>query len=270
MECVFSAADRALAFRLEAAEAANGLAIARAANRHNPLAIAQPFAGGTAVFGGVGSPMTHALGIGLKGAVAASELADMESFFRDRGSACLIDLCPMADESVINYVQSNPYRVIEFNNVLARRIDDAEPFDVPHTVRLIPQQERDLRQWATVVATGFAEGAPPNQDMIDTIAGSCGESICFAVGEGEMQAGAAMGTQNGVALFYGDATLGHTRGKGFQSSLIRARLDAARDRGCDLAMVSVLPGSGSHRNYERAGFQLIYMRVNLSREFATA
>jgi len=32
-------------------------------------------------------------------------------------------------------------------------------------------------------------------------------------------------------------------------------------------MVSVLPGSGSHRNYERAGFELIYMRVNLMREF---
>jgi hypothetical protein len=32
-------------------------------------------------------------------------------------------------------------------------------------------------------------------------------------------------------------------------------------------MTTVLPGSGSHRNYERAGFQLIYMRVNLIREF---
>jgi hypothetical protein len=32
-------------------------------------------------------------------------------------------------------------------------------------------------------------------------------------------------------------------------------------------MVSVLPGSLSHRNYERAGFELIYTRVNLQREF---
>jgi GNAT superfamily N-acetyltransferase len=265
MECVFSSADRALAFRLEAAEAANGLAIARAANRHNPAATAQPFAGGTAVFGGVGSPMTHALGIGLKGPVADSELADMEAFFRDRGSACLIDLCPMADESVIRYVQSNPYRVIEFNNVLARPIDPAAHFEVLPTVRSVAPE--DLHRWATVVATGFAEGAPPDEKMTATIAGSCGESICFEAGEGEPQAAAAMGIQGTVALFYGDATLPSGRRKGWQSALIRARLAAARDRACDLAMVSVLPGSGSHRNYERAGFQLIYMRVNLTREF---
>src|SRR5271165_5114071 len=172
MECVFSSADRALAFRLEAAEAANGLAIARAANNHNPAATAQPFAGGTAVFGGVGSPMTHALGIGLKGPVASSELAEMEAFFRDQGSACLIDLCPMADESVISYVQGNPYRVIEFNNVLARRIGPAERFEVLPTIR--PVAAEDLHRWAAVVAAGFSEGAPPNEEMTATIAGSCG------------------------------------------------------------------------------------------------
>lgn len=264
MECVFSSADRALAFRLEAAEAANGLAIARAANRHNPAATAKPFAGGTAVFGGVGSPMTHALGIGLNGPVAASELAGMEAFFRDRGSACLIDLCPMADESVISYVQSNPYRIIEFNNVLARRIDRAEHFRTSPTIR----QAEDLHRWAALVAAGFSDGAPPAEEMIDNIAGSCGESICFVAGEGEPQAAAAMGVQGSVALFYGDATLPPGRRQGWQSGLIQARLAAARDRACDLAMVSVLPGSGSHRNYERAGFQLIYMRVNLARDFA--
>jgi len=55
------------------------------------------------------------------------------------------------------------------------------------------------------------------------------------------------------------------RGRGFQSALIAERLRQAARNGCDLAMASVLPGSLSHRNYERAGFQLIYMRVNLMR-----
>jgi GNAT superfamily N-acetyltransferase len=266
MERVFSSADRALAFRLEAAEAANGLAIARAANRHNPAATAQPFAGGTAVFGGVGSPMTHALGVGLNGPVSDSELAGMEAFFWERGSACLIDLCPMADQSVIRYVQSNPYRVVEFNNVLARRIEPAEHFEVLPAIR--PVHPEDLHRWAAIVAAGFSEGAPPDEEMTGTIAGSCGESICFEAGEGEPLAGAAMGIQGSVALFYGDATLPPGRRQGWQSALIRARLAAVVDRACDLAMASVLPGSGSHRNYERAGFQLIYMRVNLTREFA--
>jgi hypothetical protein len=53
---------------------------------------------------------------------------------------------------------------------------------------------------------------------------------------------------------------------GWQQKLIEARLAAAQQKGCDLAATSVLPGSVSHRNYERAGFQLVYMRVVLTRD----
>jgi len=35
-------------------------------------------------------------------------------------------------------------------------------------------------------------------------------------------------------------------------------------------MVSVLPGSASHRNYERAGFELIYIRMSFERQFHSA
>ena len=77
-----------------------------------------------------------------------------------------------------------------------------------------------------------------------------------------------MGIRDATALFYGDATLPSARRQGWQSAFIRCRLAAAQQQGSDLAMASVLPGSGSNRNYERAGFQLIYMRVNLMREFA--
>jgi GNAT superfamily N-acetyltransferase len=76
-----------------------------------------------------------------------------------------------------------------------------------------------------------------------------------------------MAVQEEVALFTGDATLRTARRKGWQARLIRERLAAAQRLGCRLASTSVLPGSASHRNYERAGFQLIYMRVNVMREF---
>ena len=34
-------------------------------------------------------------------------------------------------------------------------------------------------------------------------------------------------------------------------------------QGCDLATASTLPGSGSQRNYERLGFEVVYTRVTL-------
>lgn len=79
-----------------------------------------------------------------------------------------------------------------------------------------------------------------------------------------------MAVQEEVALFTGDAILKPARRQGWQARLIRERLAAAQRLGCQLASTTVLPGSASHRNYERAGFQLIYMRVNVMRTFEEA
>jgi GNAT superfamily N-acetyltransferase len=263
MPSPFSSADRALAARLEAAEAANVVAMARAAGASG--AAFEEYAGGVAVFAGIGSPMTHALGIGMRGAVPDAEMERMEAFFRDHGSACLIDLCPMTDPSVIAFVTSRPYRVIEFNNVLARRIQPDEEFAPTPGVR--PISKTEAPQWARLISEGFAEYMPVTDEMIEIMMTPCEIAQCWFAGEPDPEAGATMGVQSGVAELSGDATLAAARRKGWQLALVRARLAAAQKQGCDLAMVSVLPGSASHRNYERAGFQLIYMRVNLIREF---
>jgi GNAT superfamily N-acetyltransferase len=262
---MLSSADRALAARLEAADAANAIAMAKAAQQTIPDAAFERIAGGTAMFGGVGSPMTHAMGIGMCGPVPAEEMERLEQFFRDRGSASLIDLCPMADPSVIAFVQSRPYRVIEFNNVLARRIERDEIFAPAPGLRLISDDEAPV--WARVVSQGFAEYMPVTDEMLAMMMTPCKVCQCWLAGEPPGEAGAAMLIHNGVALLTGDATVPSARGKGWQAVLIRERLAAAQRQGCDLAMTAVLPGSTSHRNYERAGFQLIYMRVNLMREF---
>lgn len=265
MAQLFSSADRALAARLEAADAANAIALANAVTETIPDAAFESVAGGTALFGGIGSPMTHAMGIGMSGPVSIEELERLEQFFRDRGSASLIDLCPMADPSVIAFVESRPYRVIEFNNVLARRIERHEIFAPAPEIRLISQQEAPV--WAGVVSQGFAEYMPISEEMLAMMMAPCKVCQCWLAGEAPGEAGAAMIVQNGVALLTGDSTIPSARGKGWQAALIGERLAAAQRQGCDLAMTAVLPGSGSHRNYERAGFQLIYMRVNLIREF---
>jgi ribosomal protein S18 acetylase RimI-like enzyme len=123
------------------------------------------------------------------------------------------------------------------------------------------------RQWSQVVCQGFSEYVPVTDQMIDQMVSMCGASECWLAPVEQPVAGAAMGIHEDVALFYGDATLPADRRRGWQTALIAARLEVARKRGCTLAVVSVLPGSGSQRNYERAGFELVYMRVNLSRTF---
>src|SRR5947209_6452583 len=83
--------------RLEAAEAAN----ARGCMGSHAEAAVLEIAGGVAVFTGAESPLTHAVGIGLKGPVSAAELDELEAFFRSRGARPAIDLCPFADAGLL-------------------------------------------------------------------------------------------------------------------------------------------------------------------------
>jgi hypothetical protein len=250
---------------MEAAETENMIALAQAVQTAQPDAAFEAFGGGVAIFSGVGSPMTHAVGLGMQRAIPEAELERMEGFFRDRNSACLIDLCPLADASMLAFIQSRPYRVIELNNVLARRIVPDEEIVTDARVRTVGPGE--MEEFSRLILRGFSESMPFSEEMVKTMSATLAPSRSWLAGDPTPEAGAAMGVQRGAALFYGDATLTSGRRKGWQLKLIQTRLAAAQREGCDLAMVSVLPGSGSHRNYERAGFELIYMRVNLMREF---
>jgi hypothetical protein len=159
MSKTFSSADRVLAQRIEAADAAAVSAMAHKLAETRPdLGAAEPACGGYAIFGGVGSPMTHAMGIGMSGPVEEAEFDRMEAFFRSRGSPSLIDLCPMADPTVVRFVQERGYRVIEFNNILVRGLEHGEEFPAPPAPVLIERvrpEQADL--WNRVVARGFLE-----------------------------------------------------------------------------------------------------------------
>src|SRR5882724_245651 len=109
--------DLGLARRIEALEAAGGMKAARSGG------VAERHLGGCALFGGVNSPMTHALGIGMQGPVTEREFEAMERFFIERSSPVMIDLCPLADESVQEFVRKRGYTITEFNNVMALRLD---------------------------------------------------------------------------------------------------------------------------------------------------
>ncbi len=262
-----SSADRNLAARIERSEAQNAEKMARLACDSFPHASFLTTAGGIAIFTGLGSPMTHAMGIGMNGSVPAEELLRLENFYEDRGSSCLIDLCPMAHDSVIAFVQNRPYRVVEFNNVLVRPIRPDESFPSQEAVRCVRADETEI--WARTVCEGFSEYMPLSDDQVSLMAAISKGTHCLlgVNAAGRFVGGAGLAIQDRTALFMGDSVLPQFRRQGWQARLIQKRLAIAHRNECDLAAVSVLPGSSSHRNYERAGFQLIYMRVNLSREF---
>jgi hypothetical protein len=245
--------DFALARRLEAAEAAFG---AELTEDHIWLA------GGCAASLGPGSPLTHALGMGMNGSVTVEDLDRLEAFYWERGAAPNIDLCPLADVSMIELLGARGYRPLEFNNVLVRPIttEDRGGFAMSPT--------RDCEQWALTLSRCFyGEENIPDELMVASRAlFKARSSSSFLIDD---EAGCGFMIQSGVATFYADGTRAMARGRGLQSALIRARIALSAEQGCDLATASTLPGSQSQRNYERAGFRVAYTKIAFEMSKAT-
>jgi ribosomal protein S18 acetylase RimI-like enzyme len=72
-----------------------------------------------------------------------------------------------------------------------------------------------------------------------------------------------MRIDRGIAQLCGAATLPEQRRRGVQSALLDRRLADAGTAGCDLAVVTTQPGSKSHENVQKFGFELLYTRAVL-------
>ena len=251
-------ADAPLAQRIEAAEAAN----ARGCSPRGASVL--EVAGGCAIFAGADSPLTQAVGIGLNGAVSQAEAGALEVFFRSRGARPTIDLCPLADPGLLPMLGERGYRPTEFNNVLVRRLAGSEIVLTPHVRRALAGEDDP---WSYAVGRGFFDQPELTTDEMDVgraIFGMTGAICYLAVAEaGASAGGAAMAVYHGLATLFADSTIARFRCQGLHRELIAARLNEAIARGCDMATASTLPGGVSQRNYERAGFEVVYTRVTL-------
>ncbi len=260
MTQLFSGTDMALARRVEAGHAHS------AAVSTSDVSI-EEIGGGWAIFHQVDSPVTQAIGVGMNGPVESGELDRLEAFFHGRGSAAIIDLCTLADPGLLPMLQERGYVIREITNVLVRRLSATEEFaDLGPGIQVEPVVTHEYPSWVRTVMRGFAgqDDVPEEQVAMMMSANPWPESF-FGMLDGSQAGAAAMDVHAGLATLFGDSTLVRARGRGLQLALIRHRLLRAAQLGCDLATASVVPGGVSHRNYERAGFELVYGRVMVSR-----
>lgn len=265
--------DLALARRIEAADAAGGAECARALAIRCPDlgASSLAVAGGHAVFTGTESPVTQALGVGMDGPVTSDEFERMEDFFRSRSAAVNIELCPLADPSLVNLLAARDYRLLELSNTLVRRLDgqQVELVGAP-AVRVREPESDEVNTWARVVAGGFVEDADPPRHIVDLIANGyqmTGVTCHLAEIDAQLAGGGTVAVHGGVAALLGQSTAPHMRKKGVQAALIRAGLATAAKAGCDLAAACTLPGSVSQRNFERQEFRVVYTRSKMRRDW---
>jgi hypothetical protein len=238
----------------------------------------QGIAGGIAVFAGVGSQLTQALGIGLDGVVAADELERLEKFFFERGASADFELTPYVDNSVLEWLRDRPYRLSEFSQVLALDLSlsfgEDEPLlqvtDGEIEVSIATPDEYKL--FTHTVAHGYSHGAPVSERNLLLFEGSTRvpQALSFLARiKGQPAGGASLTMQNGIAGLHGGSTLREFRGSGIQTALILARLREARRRGCPIANTVTLPTGISYNNMTRFGFVSAYTRVKVTRSAAS-
>jgi ribosomal protein S18 acetylase RimI-like enzyme len=265
-------ADHALAQRVETADMAVGMESARIHAALEPAsgAVAEAFAGGIAVFVGVNSPLTQALGIGMQGPVRAPDIDDLEEFFIRRGSAIHVELCPLADASVLKEIAGRGYRVMDFSNMMVRRIRAGESTVPPGSgISVQFSGAEDAELWARTVAAGFGDQqvqTPENLAVLRNMLFQPATRGVLAWVDGRPAGGGAMSVHDGVAAIYGASTVPSFRRLGVQSAVIRTLMNHAAEAECDLAYTLTRPGSVSQRNLERQGFRVAYTRTTLVRE----
>ena len=264
--------DLALARRLEMASAMSGKACAEGAQRLHPetSAAAEEIAGGIAVYAGVDSPVTQALGVGLNGPVDSAELDRLEQFFRSRKAPVGLELCPLAGLPLYEALAKREYRLVEVSSVLVRELNSTDEFAASSNgVTIRPATPEDAQLFTRTVAQGFAEHAPPTQAILDVMEGffhSENTHSFLAFVDDAVAGGASAYAFERVAGMFGASTLPSFRGRGVQSALLAARLNWAAGQGCVLAKGVTVPGSTSQRNHERFDFRVAYTRTKLVRD----
>jgi hypothetical protein len=265
-------ADLTLARRLERAEgrAGAGFVEARAAATPASGAAWAEIAGAFAMYDGPASPVTQTFNLGMTQPPALADFEALEVFFTTRGAPTYHEVSPLADPATLPLLSERGYHPFEFTSVMYRPVRRDLPPIAPRTaglrVRRVGPDETEL--CARTSAAGWAEYPADPNELLDLMRFSMGRdnSLAFlAEIDGQPVASGVLFIWDGVALFAGASTIPAARNRGAQFALLDARLRAAADAGCDLAMMCAAPGTASQRNAERNGFRIAYTRIKWRR-----
>ncbi len=265
--------DKALARRLESCEEMPQVMYARLFQKTRPEigAAEEEICGGHMIFAGLGSPIGRATGAGLERAFTAADLDRVEAFYRTHKAPAQVDLCPMHEPAVFELFKERGYGIAELNNVLFRKLDAQETFPLPPTGCEIRSSRLEEAETAggIVESSFFPDGAPEAYRGLIAPSYQMERALAFVASvEGKL---VACGTgliipEHRVFALCGAGTLAEYRGRGLQTGLLRARMAAAAQAGCEFAVVVTQGGTTSQRNAERLGFRVAYSKVTVIKQ----
>ncbi|MCB9886965.1 MAG: GNAT family N-acetyltransferase [Planctomycetes bacterium] len=237
---------------------------------------AAPLGGGMAVCDAPGSPLNKIAGLGFA-PLDEQEFAAAERAFAVRDVPVQVELATHAGSDVLTALTARGYRPVAFEDVLGCALPTPLPA-IAAGIATAPSPDQDLDAWIDTMILGFAQpdlqGAAAHEAFdraaieraMRDMQAAPGFARYEATADGRRAGAAGMRLQDGIALLCGAATLPEHRRRGVQTALLGRRLGDAAAAGCDLAVLTTLPGSKSQQNAHRRGFWLLYSRIVLVKQ----
>ena len=270
--------DITLAGRIEKAEAQFIAAYSAAARRRlgdqDGFAIA--LGGGIASYAEPNSPVNKVAGLGFADGPDRAELDTIECAFADRSAPVQMEIAGLADPALLELLAERGYRLVSFENVLGRALDGTVEQLATAGVDVNLSRDDEFDTWLDVVVEATLhpdrQGVPWQEEFPREILENAERDAAGLVQhylarlDGIPAGGGSMRIADGIAQLTGAATAPAFRRRGIQSALLSTRLADATAAGCDIAVITVQPGSKSQQNAQRRGFDLLYSRAVLTIE----
>ncbi|MDH2425421.1 GNAT family N-acetyltransferase [Sphaerisporangium sp. TRM90804] len=209
-----------------------------------------------------------ALGFGITEPVTADLVAEVCDFFRSRGvPGAVVQIAPSVLPADWDEIRAK-YGLFEGSSWVKLARDLSVP--VPEAEGG-PEAERveapEAARWASVLMRGFGMPEGPLVDMTAAAVAMPGFRAYVTRSGGDVVSSAGLYTHHDAAQLVGAATLPSHRGRGAQTAMLRARIQAAAAAGCRwLCADTGVERPGEHntslRNLTRAGFESLYVRQN--------
>jgi GNAT superfamily N-acetyltransferase len=269
--------DAALADRIERAETTLITARGDAARRRRGyrFGFAIAIAGGVANYAEPDSALNKIAGLGFTGLPDPAGLDTVERAFAAQGALVQAEVTSLAAPALLDLLAGRGYRTVSFQNVLGRALGGAVEQVAPPDVEVLPSHDDEFEAWLDVVVDASlhpdAGGVPwheecPREIRENTERDTAGLVQRYLARFDGVPAGAGgMHITDGVAQLTGAGTAPAFRRRGIHSALLTTRLAVATVAGCDVAVITVAPGSKSQHNAQRHGFNLLYTRAVLTK-----
>ena len=271
----------ALAARIEHAEveliaAWNDATRRRRVRDHEATGFAIPVGGGVASYAEPDSPINKVAGLGFAGRLEPADVDRIEREYATRGAPVQAEVASLADRALVELLAERGYRLVSFENVLGRALGRAVEPVTPPGVEVRRCGDDEFDDWLRVVVDASMhpdeQGTPAHEEFPRGILENAERDTAgvvqhyMALLDGVPAGGGSMRICDGIAQFTGAATAPPFRRRGIQNALLAARLADATAAGCDVAVITVQPGSRSQQNAQRRGFALLYTRAILLKD----